>query len=439
MILIEVRAGFNLIPLCWDEREGGACAYSKVMPMPDPKIKPDGARRRVAPKSRLVLGLMAGTSLDGVDAALVSLAGPAESPRARLLRFSTAPYSSTLRDRLLSIASGQPVTAGELSEADVRVGEAFARAALRVCRGAGVRPDRLAAIGSHGQTVFHQGRAAGSTAASTMQIGEPAVIANLTGAPVVADFRCADIAAGGEGAPLVPMIDYLLLKDPHMGSVALNIGGIANLTVIPAGASADQVFGFDTGPGNMVMDALIRHFTGGRKRYDSGGRRASSGTVIEALLADAMRLPFFKQRPPKSAGREEFGADFVSRYFLSAGGRSRPEDLLRTAVELTAQSIAGAFERFVFRRVDAKGNLRRLVISGGGVHNRLLLTRLRDLLPALQIQTSDDYGWPADAKEAMAFALLADRSMHGLPGNLPGVTGARRPVVLGTLTLGSDV
>jgi anhydro-N-acetylmuramic acid kinase len=384
---------------------------------------------------RLAVGLMAGTSLDGVDAALVRLSGSLERPQARLLRFVTVPYPSSLRESLLSVAGGKPVTTGELSALNVRVGEAFAHAALRVCREAGVPPKRLSVIGSHGQTVFHQGRGTGSTPSSTMQIGEPAVIAESTGRPVVANFRTADIAAGGEGAPLVPMVDYLLLSDAQQGSVALNIGGIANVTVIPAGAPPEQVFGFDTGPGNMVIDALVRRFTRGRDRYDAGGRRAARGKVIEPLLAEALRFPFFQQRPPKSAGREEFGSDFVDHYFLSWRNSTRPADLLRTATELTARSIAAALDRFVFPRVGKKGRLCRLVISGGGAHNQLLVARLKALLPTLRVQPSDDFGWPVDAKEAMAFALLADRTTHGLPGNLPGVTGARRQLVLGALTM----
>lgn len=394
-------------------------------------------RGRAGDRSRLALGLMAGTSLDGVDAALVRFSGPVARPRTRLLEFLTVSYPAALRERLLSAASGEAATAGDLSELNVRVGEIFARAALRVCTRAGVKPDRIAVIGSHGQTVFHQGRAARGTRSSTMQIGSPAVIAEATGAPVVSDFRSADIAAGGEGAPLVPMVDYLLLADDRQGSIALNIGGIANVTVIPAAARPEQVFGFDTGPGNMIMDALVRRFTRGRERYDAGGSRAARGRVIERVLEEALRFPFFHRRPPKSAGREEFGGEFLSRYFLSSRtSSSRPEDLLSTAAELTVRSIAGALEGFVFPRVGAGGRLRHLVVSGGGAHNRLLIARLEALLPMLRIQVSDDYGWPVDAKEAMAFALLADRTLHGLPGNLPAVTGARRPVVLGTVTAG---
>jgi anhydro-N-acetylmuramic acid kinase len=260
-------------------------------------------------------------------------------------------------------------------------------------------------------------------------MANPAVIAEAVGAPVVADFRAADMAAGGQGAPLVPMVDHLLLRDKKRGTVALNIGGIANITVIPANAKPENVFGFDTGPGNMVMDALVRHFTAGRKHFDESGRLAASGKPIDAVLAAAMEYPFFKAKPPKSAGREQFGSRFVERYFLSER-KARFEDLLRTAVELTAATIASALERFVFHRT----RVNRLIVSGGGAHNRVLLASLQAFLPGLAIDLSDRYGLPVDAKEAIAFAVLADRTMHGLPGNLPSVTGARRAVVLGALT-----
>ncbi|HUI43478.1 MAG TPA: anhydro-N-acetylmuramic acid kinase [Terriglobia bacterium] len=382
---------------------------------------------------RLAVGLMAGTSLDGVDAALVRLSGPPERPKVRLMANTTSPYPTRLRERLLRMAGGEPATAGELSELNFRVGEAFAAAALRVCRRAGISPNRLAVIGSHGQTIFHQGRAAGGARPSTLQIGEPALIAHRTGTPVVADFRAADIAAGGEGAPLVPLVDYLLLRDDRKGTVALNLGGIANVTVIPVRARPQDVFGFDTGPANMLVDALVRHFTDGRRSYDAGGRRAARGSVLEDVLEGALTFPFFKRRPPKSAGREQFGREFVRRYFLgrSAGPGPRFEDLLRTAVELTARSVAGALGRFVFPRLGPGAKLHRLVVSGGGSHNSLLVARLAALLPGLRLQFSDDFGLPVDAKEAIAFAVLSDRTMRGLTGNLPGVTGARRAVVLG--------
>jgi anhydro-N-acetylmuramic acid kinase len=261
------------------------------------------------------------------------------------------------------------------------------------------------------------------------------------------------MAAGGQGAPLVPMVDYLLLSDARQGTVALNIGGIANFTVIPAGAKPEQVFGFDTGPGNMIIDGLVRHFTKSEKAYDAGGRWAARGQVIEPLLDEMLRLPFFAKKPPKSAGREQFGQYLLQKFFLPGEnpvdeGRSplgqinnrqstidnqcgaRPEDLIRTATELTARTIADALERFVLGSIA----IHRLIVSGGGAHNRLLVARLAELLPSLHLYQSDEFGLDVDAKEAIAFAVLADRTMHGLPGNLPTVTGARHPVVLGKIS-----
>jgi anhydro-N-acetylmuramic acid kinase len=382
------------------------------------------------PGKRLAVGLMSGTSMDGVDAALVEVCGLAQPLPLRLLAYVSRPYPPAIREQLLHVASGAPTTAGAISQLSFLLGELFAEAALRACRRAGISPGRLAVIGSHGQTIYHQGartRAGGWHVSSTLQIAEPAVIAQRTGAPVVADFRSADMAAGGQGAPLVPMVDYLLLGDAREGRVALNLGGIANVTVIPASARPEEVFGFDTGPGNMVIDALVRHVTRGKKAYDAGGGLAARGRVIEPLLAELLRLPFFRQRPPKSAGREQFGDWFAKEFFLKR--RAKHEDLLRTATELTARTIADAFARFVLPRVK----VHRLIVSGGGAHNRCLLQRLKDLLPQLSLSLSDDFGLPVDAKEAIAFAVLADRTMHGLPGSLPSVTGARRAVILGKL------
>jgi anhydro-N-acetylmuramic acid kinase len=387
-------------------------------------------------QSRLAVGLMSGTSLDGVDAALVRISGPAQKPAVRLLSFVTVPYPPALRLRLLKIAGGVACGVAEISQLNFALGEVFAAAALRVCRQGRVSWKRLAFIGSHGQTVFHQGprpSSAGGAAkpASTLQIGEPAIIAARTGATVVADFRPTDLAVGGQGAPLVPLVDYLLLRHERFGTVALNIGGIANVTVIPACATPQTAFGFDTGPGNMVIDALVQHLTRGRRNYDAGGRLAAQGRVIEPLLAGALGLPFFRRKPPKSAGREQFGQDFVARHFLRR--RFAPKDLVRTATELTARSLVDALERFVFPGVE----IHRLIVSGGGARNRLLLSRLKELLPHLSLQLSDDYGLPLDAKEAIAFAVLADRTLSGLPGNLPAATGAERAVVLGKVVRSS--
>ncbi len=255
------------------------------------------------------------------------------------------------------------------------------------------------------------------------------MIAERVGVPVVADFRAADMAAGGQGAPLVPLVDYLLLRHKELGSVALNIGGIANVTVIPAGAASQEVFGFDTGPGNMLIDGLVRHLTRARRTYDKSGKWAAKGKLLEPLLNRILRLPFFHQPPPKSAGREQFGSTFLSRYFLSQR-KAQPADLICTATELSARSIADSLRRFVFPRAQ----IHRLIISGGGAHNRFLIDRIRDLLPELDFHLSDGYGLPVDAKEAIAFALLADRTLQGLPGNLPAVTGARHAVILGKIS-----
>jgi len=338
----------------------------------------------------------------------------------------------------MHVAAGQPTTAGEISELNFILGELFADAAIKVCHREKISPARLAVIGSHGQTIFHQGSSQkpnrqrlnlrSAHQASTLQIAEPAVIATRTGAAVVADFRTADMSVGGQGAPLVPLVDYLLLRDAHQGTVALNIGGIANFTVIPARAKPQDVSGFDTGPGNMVMDGLVRHLTRGRKMFDAGGRLAARGTVLEPLLERILRLPYFRHVPPKSAGREQFGADFVARYLLGHPG-ARLQDLLRTATELTARTIADALRRFVF----PAAKIHRLIVSGGGARNHFLLQRLKALLPELSVHTSDEFGLPVDAKEAIAFAVLADRTMHGLPGNLPSVTGARCGTLLGAL------
>lgn len=381
-----------------------------------------------AGQTRLAVGLMSGTSLDGVDAALVKLTGPAAKPALRLLSFVSLPYSPALRQRLLEVAGGGACCAAEISRLNFALGEAFAAAALHACRQGRLSPKRLAFIGSHGQTVFHQGPRRSTPGGSTLQIGEPAIIAARTGATVVADFRPADLAAGGQGAPLVPLVDYLLLRHPRYGTAALNIGGIANITAIPAGAKSADVFGFDTGPGNMIIDGLMRHLTRGRKAYDAGGRLAAQGKVIEPLVAKILEVPFFRRHPPKSAGREQFGDEFLARYFLRLR-RVDSKDLLRSATELTARSIVDALRRFVFPRAE----MHRLVVSGGGAHNRLLLSGLAESLPQLQVRLSDDYGLPVDAKEAIAFAVLADHTLSGLPGNLPAVTGARRAAVLGKI------
>jgi anhydro-N-acetylmuramic acid kinase len=388
-------------------------------------------------RARWAVGLISGTSMDGIDAALLQIEGPRDHPKVRLHAFQTFPYPPAIRNRLLRVAGGSATSAQEISTLNFALGEMFAHAALAVCDQGSVSPGKLTVVGSHGQTVFHRGSSSGtrnkrrrySLRSSTLQLGEAAVVAERVGVPVVADFRAADMAAGGQGAPLVPLVDYLLLCHNKLGSVALNIGGIANVTVIPAGAGPQEIFGFDTGPGNMLIDGLVRHLTRARRTYDKSGKWAAKGKLLEPLLNRILRLPFFHQPPPKSTGREQFGSTFLSRYFLSQR-KAQPADLICTATELSARSIADSLRRFVFPRAQ----VHRLIISGGGAHNRFLIDRIRDLLPELDLHLSDEYGLPVDAKEAITFALLADRTLQGLPGNLPAVTGARHAVILGKIS-----
>ena len=386
---------------------------------------------------RLAVGLISGTSLDGIDAALVRISGQAGRPRVDLLAFHTFPYPARLRRQLLQLAGGEAVSTAALSEINFRLGALFGRAVERLCRRQRVKLSSLHCIGSHGQTIFHQGRSSGGRKgprhpASTLQLGEPSLIAARCGVTTVADFRPTDMGLGGQGAPLVPLVDYLLFAHPRLGTVALNIGGIANITVIPRGGRQEDVVGFDTGPGNMVIDALVRRHTRGKQNFDRNGRIASHGFVIPQVLKKCLSHSFLRLRPPKSAGREQFGADFVGK-ILKAGASHRSQDLIATATELTVVTIVEALKRFVLPRTPVD----RLIVSGGGAHNRHLMRRLGEMLPGTRLQQSHEFGIPEDAKEAIAFALLAERTLKGLPGNLPAVTGATRPAILGKVIYAS--
>lgn len=381
-----------------------------------------------------MLGLMSGTSADGIDIALVRISGPARSPHARLVAFADFSYPSAVRATVLRLANGASTTSREISQLNFRLGELFAGAALHACKRFGVSLKRVALIGSHGQTIYHQGAASpllGAPTSSTLQIGEPAVIAQRTGITTVADFRPADMAAGGQGAPLVPFVDYLLYRHPRVGRIALNIGGISNLSVIPAAASPRDVFAFDTGPGNMIIDALAAHFSRGRLRFDRNAALARRGHLDGSLLRQLLAHPFFRKPPPKSAGREEFGAECTARLMaLAKRGRVAPVDVIHTATAFTAATIAQACERFVLRR---ERRIREIVVAGGGARNPLLIAYLAALLPSLKLVPADALGVPADAKEAFAFAVLAYVAFHQRANNLPSATGARHPAVLGKI------
>jgi len=323
----------------------------------------------------------------------------------------------------------------DLARLNVLLGELYADAVLATERRFRVKADL---VGCHGQTLYHQGEPQaflGRRIAATWQAGEAAVIAARVGVPVVSDFRPADMAAGGKGAPLVPYLDYLLFRDSKMGCIVQNIGGIANLTVIPAGADAGRVFAFDTGPGNMVIDAVTDALFG--RPFDRAGKIAASGMVLESVIAEILRGKFFRAKPPKTAGREEFGREFVSK-FLRQCGRARKQDVVATATALTARSIADAVRRFVRSRSNsaAKDSFHEMILSGGGTKNVTLVEMLRaDLAPLrVPLLVSDEFGLPSEAKEAVAFAVLAYETWNRRPSNVPPATGAKRAAVLGKIS-----
>ena len=353
-----------------------------------------------------VAGVMSGTSLDGIDVAIVEINGH----RVETIGFQSTPYSEEVRRAILAV-SNTTTTTREISRLNFHLGELYASAVQRACRRYG--PVEL--IGCHGQTIYHQG------GANTLQIGEASVVAERTGVPVVSDFRTRDIAAGGQGAPLVPFVDCLLFRHPHRTRIALNIGGIANITVIPTGIA------FDTGPGNMAIDALAREYTRRRQNFDRNGRIAARGNLNRPLLDQLLADPYYRRKPPKSAGREQYGAEFVTH--LIETGLPLPA-LIATATVLTAATIALAVTTSVASYAPTD-----LIVSGGGAHNPQILAHLAAFLPGVALATSADYGIDVDAKEAIAFAILAYQTWRRKPSNLPSATGARRPVVLGKITL----
>jgi len=359
----------------------------------------------------IVAGVMSGTSLDGIDVALVDI-GP---KRIRPLAFYSTPYDKAVREALLGVSNAMTHTA-TIARLHFLLGELYADAVKKA-----TRRHKPALIGLHGQTIFHEGSPVdylGRRVASTLQIGEAAVVAERTGVHTISNFRERDIATGGQGAPLVPYVDFLLFRHARRGRVALNIGGIANITVIPAGAKPEDAIAFDTGPGNMVIDALVAHHTDGRQRYDRNGSIARGGKVHDRLLDAMMSDPYLNRKPPKTTGREQFGQQFVTG--LLATGVALP-DLIATATEFAARSIARAIPN----------GMHELIASGGGVHNRQIMRRLGELLPEIAVVSSADFGIDPDAKEAIAFAVLAYEFVRGRPGNLPSATGARRGVILG--------
>ncbi len=377
----------------------------------------------------IVAGVMSGTSADGVDVAFVRLRGLGSYLHFDLLGHHHLDYPKPLRQAVLAAMNAGKTNVADLSRLNFRLGEFYAEAVQLAQKK--TRTRLLDLVGCHGQTIYHQGEAAaylGKKITCTWQTGEGSVVAAKLGVPVVSDFRPADMAVGGKGAPLVPFLDYAIFRDKNMGRIVQNIGGIANLTAIAAGAKPHEVMAFDTGPGNMVIDQLMQMLFG--QPYDRDGAVAHKGAVMEPVLDDLLRAPFFRQKPPKTAGREEFGREYT-KAFLRRCGRASKADMIATATALTARSIAAAIERFVL-----PGKYRQLVVSGGGTKNETLMKMLKAEISGmgLRLRYTDDYGIPSQAKEAVAFALLAYQTWHRQPGNVPSATGAKKPVVLGKIS-----
>jgi len=382
-------------------------------------------------KKKLIVGLISGTSADGIDAALIEVRNSGAKTRFHQRAFLTQPYPKGLKKLLFE--QSDPATSGVdmIARCDFLLGELFAEAALRVAKKAGVSMEQVDLIGSHGQTIHHLPvpvRLHGKQIRATSQIGNISVIAKRTGAVTVGDFRPADIAAGGTGAPLVPFFDFLALRSTKAHRASLNIGGIANITVLPRACTLDHVYAFDTGPGNMIIDGLMRALF--NKDFDTGGAAAARGKIVPKLLSHMMRHTYFRKSIPKSTGRELFGETYV-RGILSRFGDHDRHDLLATATEFTALAIYDQYLRFIRRRTPVA----ELIVSGGGIHNASLMASLRRYFGEIRVSTSASYSIDPDAKEAVCFALLANETVCGNPSNVKGATGANRSTVLGTIAI----
>ena len=385
---------------------------------------------------RHVVGMMSGTSVDGVDAALVEISGTDSEPKVKLLAFENKPYPPQVREKIFSLFTPANATVDKVGYMNFLLGEIYAKSALSVIEKAGMKPEEIDVIGSHGQTIWHAPipeSPDGIPVAYTVQIGEGSVIAERTGILTVSDFRVADMAAGGQGAPLVPFSEYLLYRREKETILLQNIGGIGNMTVMPAGAKPRDVFAFDTGPGNMIIDAVISAVTGGEKTYDAGGETAAKGRVCNALLDILKEEPYYRQPLPKTTGREHFGVQYTEKILSWWKENSIPvEDLLATVTDLTAYSIADAYERYVLPKYRAS----EIIVGGGGSYNATLLRFMKERFAShgVAVRTQEDLGLSSDAKEAVAFALMADCCMRGKANTLPSVTGAEHPAVMGKIS-----
>lgn len=381
------------------------------------------------------IGLMSGTSLDGVDAAVVRIEGSGLQSKVQLLHYYTKSYDAALRQRIKELCDPATSDVIRICSMNAYLGELFAEAALEAAREAGLSKAEIGFVSSHGQTIWHMPEPSENDPylrRSTLQIGDISVIAKRTGWLTVGDFRPADMAVGGQGAPLVPYGDLILFGHPEKGRLLQNIGGIGNCTAIPAGARPEEIFAFDTGPGNMIIDQTVLTLSDGRMSYDAEGAWAALGAPDEELLGELLAHPYFRLPPPKSTGRELFGAAYTAAFLQSAAERGlAAADIVATATAFTAHTIAGACKELVMPRC----RIDEVIVSGGGAHNRTLLGMLDRLLPEQTILNAGALGVADDAKEAIIFALLGHDCLRGICNNVPAATGASRPTVLGKLAL----
>ena len=382
---------------------------------------------------KYVIGLMSGTSVDGIDAAIVEIRGHGLETTVDLIAFETFPFPPGVPQRILDLCQPETGRVDDICEMNFYIGHLFAEAVKHVLQKSGMSASDIALIGSHGQTIHHLPKdpstdSNASRYPSTLQIGEPAVIAHETGIPTIADFRVADMAAGGQGAPLIAYPDYLLFRDMKKSVGLLNIGGIANITVLPADCSLEAVSASDTGPGNMCIDAVVQEITNGAERYDQAGIRASKGTPYQHLINEWLKQPFFQLPPPKTTGREMFGNTFAMECLIACRKHGLTDnDCIATLTELTVQTITDYIKRFVAEQSP----INTLYVSGGGVHNQTIMRRLSELLTNTSVEPVDNSGISSDAKEAIAFAILANETLHGQTGNVPSATGATARKILG--------
>ena len=386
---------------------------------------------------RRVVGLMSGTSVDGIDAALVEIGGTDEAPEVRLVAFEDRPWPEEVRRQIFPLFRPETATVDKIGYMNFLMGEIYAQSVSSVVEKAGLTLADIDLIGSHGQTIWHAPEVCGKDGFPvrfTVQIGEGSVIAARTGVPTVSDFRVADMAVGGQGAPLVPFSEYLLYRRPGETILLQNIGGIGNMTVLPGDEGPEAVYAFDTGPGNMIIDAVVSALTGGAKTYDAGGTMAAEGRVDEALLAMLQQDPYYDMPLPKTTGRELFGVQYVGKIldYQRVHGLS-DADVLATVTDLTAWSIADGYARYVLPKRQAA----ELVVGGGGSYNATLLGFLRTRFApyGVQVRTQEDLGWSSDAKEAVAFAIMADCCVREKPNVLPSVTGAKAAAIMGKISL----